>query len=81
MGADVATVAVFRHFGYDVVNPCKDMVMLHNHCSGWRGGGATHPSLHDPPFGFADAQPCGLPKGSATWLYDMRQHVFMQGLM
>lgn len=80
MGADVATVAVFRHFGFEVINPCKDIVLLHNHCSRWRGGGATHPSLRNPPFGFADALPTTLTRSKATWLYDTPQRMFVEAL-
>jgi hypothetical protein len=78
MGADVATVAVFRHFGYDVVNPCKDMVMLHNHCSGWRDGREVHPSLHNPPFGHAHSHPTTLAKNKTAWMYDTKLSLFTE---
>jgi hypothetical protein len=78
MEADRATVAVFRHYGYEVVNPCKDVLLLHNHCSGWRGGHAFHAALLDMPFGMEHAYPATLAKGRKRWLFDSGRGLFVE---
>ena len=42
MGSDSMVVAALRAEGFTVLNPCLDVRILHNHCSGLRQPASVH---------------------------------------
>lgn len=77
-GADPLTVSVFKRAMFTVVNPCFDIVLLHNHCSNWRAGLKQHKRIQNDTIGYAEQPPSNLSATNLQWFYNIDQQVFVQ---
>jgi hypothetical protein len=79
-GADPLTISVFKRAKFTVLNPCFDIVLLHNHCSNWRGGVKQHKRVQNDTIGYAEQPPTNLSATHLHWLYSFEQQLFLQAL-
>lgn len=77
-GADPLTISVFKRAKFTVLNPCFDIVLLHNHCSNWRGGVKQHKRTQNDTIGYAEQPPTNLSATHLHWLYSVEQQLFVQ---